>query len=452
MACLCLYEFSYIRLHRRIVFRYCPATTNRSRFFCRNVPYMDIRFSGLSILYCRGIDQHKHHLTVCVGIEQGSPARRESEGDIPARGASKDSSLPARSASKGSRVSVLGVSPCNGRRTAGVCDGERGKNGEGRPVDDLGYWCIMILWGYGNAKGGCIMRLLPTLVYASLFLSITIGMSPVWAGNPENERAEAYEEIYHRMNRLGQEKNLVALEAIAQEIEQRWGKTDIEMYASCMHKLSCELGSREFKEMNKARGLSQTLAMKALEKSDQIPLDLMCQLVQTVQPYYDAGGKKLEGQDFARLRREQMRLWLHAWQRIEKTIDKNWNPDDMPSINVPPPPGVPGMAGMSPDGIKDPQQRAQYVAAIEANRKKAERCNEQMTARRLKEHWVKWAQRHIFYVYMEPPDAKDELKQLLDEYGIDAETSTILLDAIEKKEMPKHLEIINTTQPATRPE
>ncbi len=296
------------------------------------------------------------------------------------------------------------------------------------------------------------MRSLPSLVYASLFLSITIGMFPAWAGNLENERAAAYEEIYHRMNRLGQERNLTALEAIAQEIEQRWGETDVEMYASCMHKLSCELESREFKEMNKARGLSQFLAMKALEKSDEIPLELMCQLVQTVQPYYDAEGKKLGGQDFAQLRRKQMRLWLHAWRRIEKTIDKNWDPEDRPFLNVPPPPGAPGLSGMSPDGIKDPQLRAQYVAAIEANRKKAERYSEQRIARRLKEHWVKGAQRHIIFVYMEPPDAKHELKQLLSEYGIDAETSTMLLDAVEKKEIPKQLEFIVTTLPATQPE
>jgi hypothetical protein len=261
------------------------------------------------------------------------------------------------------------------------------------------------------------------------------------------DKTQKYIEITNRIEEHRKKRDLSALLAMDKEIEQKWRSTDVEMYARATLKLVQELGSNNLGQYNKQHGKAQKFAIKALEKADTFPLEVECEMLRYVQSDFDENGKKLKGESWKNLRKKRLKLWLHAWKRIEKTIDKNWNPNDIPVLKVSPPAAADLPSGASPHHIEDSQLRAEYEAAIEANRKKTETYNKQYKARQLKKYWLKDAQRSIIYSYMQPPAATDELGKLLKQYGIASEISKVLLDAVEKKEIPKHLKI-GTTQPS----
>ena len=123
---------------------------------------------------------------------------------------------------------------------------------------------------------------------------------------------------------------------------------------------------------------------------------------------------------------------MHAWKRLIDAIDPNWNPNDEPFLNIPLPEGISGEAGMAPEHIKDPNRRAEYEAAIEKNRQKAERYGEQYKLRNWLKRFPKRAEEYIIQAYSKPPFDVEELKQYLDKYISDTKTKTGIIDAVKK--------------------
>ncbi|MDI6810043.1 MAG: hypothetical protein QME66_13945, partial [Candidatus Eisenbacteria bacterium] len=86
-------------------------------------------------------------------------------------------------------------------------------------------------------------------------------------------------------------------------------------------------------------------------------------------------------------REAKLALWLKALDKIYKTEDPTFDPEDVPHENVAPPPGTVVSAGASPDAIKDPELRKQYEQAIKANAEKAERYRLQKKLREIDKRW-----------------------------------------------------------------
>ena len=273
----------------------------------------------------------------------------------------------------------------------------------------------------------------------AVFLFAVMVSSTLFAAEEDNARI--YEEKVKQIEMLGQAKDLHALERLGQEIKREWRSTDINMYVRLTLKVAQEIGSRDFK-FNKRFGLAQDFAIQALEYANVIPLEMECKLIIWVQGRFNADGNVLQGAQWASFRKKQLLLRLHAWQRIKATIDKNWDPNDTGVINVCPPAGSNIPAGGAPSGIKDPQLRAEYEAAIEVNSQKIARSNLQILARRLNKRWIPGAQRAIIRAYIEAPSEKAELEELekyLLQYGVDEKARSTILDAVKKKEMPKRI-------------
>jgi len=101
-------------------------------------------------------------------------------------------------------------------------------------------------------------------------------------------------------------------------------------------------------------------------------------------------------------------------------------------LNVAPPVGVPGVAGVSPDLIADPKQRAAYAAAINANREKNERNNQQSGARKLQKLYAIQLGCAIADAYRMAPVTKEDLERLeksLRTYVTDEKLRNELFDA-----------------------
>jgi hypothetical protein len=140
-----------------------------------------------------------------------------------------------------------------------------------------------------------------------------------------------------------------------------------------------------------------------------------------------------KGEEFAQRRKKDVEIRLHAWKRLMDAIDPNWDPNDLPLSNVVPPAMLGLPSGATPEAIKDSKLRAEYEAAIEKNRQKAEKYNEQYKLRGWLKRFPPRAERYIVQAYSKPPYNIEELTGLLNQYIRDEQTRTRILDAVKKR-------------------
>ena len=92
--------------------------------------------------------------------------------------------------------------------------------------------------------------------------------------------------------------------------------------------------------------------------------------------------------DRIQLRKTVLHRWLCLLAQLDRHLDPNFNPEDMPQLVVAPPitkGDVLHRPGVNPVKIKEPQARAQYEAAIAANQTKSVNYNLQTDLRRIDE-------------------------------------------------------------------
>ena len=228
----------------------------------------------------------------------------------------------------------------------------------------------------------------------------------------------------------GQVNDLNAYEKFADEIQNRWKDENKEHYALLMLEICKPLSSGNFKSDRRYQ-LARKYALSALDKAEDIPVRLELELTGHVLTLMIPRSAP-KGTDFAQRRKKDVEIRLQAWKRLTDAIDPNWDANDVPFLNVPLPPGVGGLAGGSPEHIKDPAQRAEYEAAIKKNRQKAENYNEQYRLRKWLKRLPRHAETYIVRAYSKPPFNFEELKQYLRRYVADEETKARILDAVRK--------------------
>lgn len=116
-------------------------------------------------------------------------------------------------------------------------------------------------------------------------------------------------------------------------------------------------------------------------------------------------------------RREVLVQWLGLLRLLDESIDPDFDPDDMPGLTVDPPRSADGVAhrpGVAPARIKDPDARARYEAAIEANQEKARYYAAQTDLRRLDERMTSRIEAFIKRAYTDSPEDQTELRTALD--------------------------------------
>lgn len=87
--------------------------------------------------------------------------------------------------------------------------------------------------------------------------------------------------------------------------------------------------------------------------------------------------------DWPQRRQRFAQILIDLIARARRVHDPAWDPQDPKNtvyVNVPPPAGIPGFSGMSPDAIEDPAKRKQYEDAIAENGRRMARAREQRAA------------------------------------------------------------------------
>ena len=179
--------------------------------------------------------------------------------------------------------------------------------------------------------------------------------------------------------------------------------------------------------------LSQKYANLALTHADTFSLDLETHLLGLLTRDLRAGASGEDAENaWEKERSAKAKLWLHAWQRLESQIDRNFDFSKRPAKVMPPEEtGLP--AGVAPEAITNPALRAKYEEAIAANMKLANYRNRQLMLRELDRRFPKKAEDYLIRLYSQSPNRIAELREYLGTYGIDHVKSKRIVNEVEKR-------------------
>ncbi|MGB7068423.1 MAG: hypothetical protein WBD22_02930 [Pyrinomonadaceae bacterium] len=224
----------------------------------------------------------------------------------------------------------------------------------------------------------------------------------------QNNLKDDFERQLQRLRSFREKGTLKELLNEGKLIERQWGESGGESYGKLILEfLGILTHSRYISD--EVIDMSQNYVVQTLKKADTFGLTTEWKLLWFLR-YPFSEKDKIELQQ----RREGTKLWLHLLRRLEVEKDENFDPDDLPSLNVVPPAGVRvRFAGMSPEAIKDPKLRAEYEAAIVANAKKLEYHNQQSDLRRDEESILRNAIDYIANAYSVPPKNFEEFQEIL---------------------------------------
>ena len=240
-----------------------------------------------------------------------------------------------------------------------------------------------------------------------------------------------YEQDIKNIETLRANRNLEGLVLLADQIELKWPKINKDYYSALMIEVVGAFSGYDFKD-DRQYVLAVKYAKAALEKEDQLPLEAEIRLARFLQggPEYTTGQMKAE--EWARDRSERVKRWLHAWQRLEKEINRNFDFNNRPPLNVLPPAGH-GPAGIAPESIKDAKARAEYESTIAANKEKIAEYNKQWQLRQLDNYFTPYASQFIIEAYSKEPHNLAELKKYLDDYLTKEDVKEKIINEVKKK-------------------
>jgi len=258
----------------------------------------------------------------------------------------------------------------------------------------------------------------------------------------ERERIKAMERSFMP----GPTNDLEKYEKYADELQKKWKEKNKELYARLMLEVCGPISSGRFNGEHRQHELARKYALSVLAEPNAIPLETELELTGFVMTSM-IGPNAPQGQKWQQIRAKDVEIRLHAWRRLADAIDPNWDPNDLPQINIAPPGGTIYSSGVAPEAIKDPILRAQYESALEANRKKIERYSEQNSLNKWLKRFPKKAEEYIVGAYSVTPYNLEELQKYLDRYIADSETRKRIVDSVVQNIVAKRMKELEETKP-----
>ena len=293
---------------------------------------------------------------------------------------------------------------------------------------------LNIIWSF-ERRDWCKMTIEKIVIGLMCFLLVQGMTFGVDIEGPAMEKDE-FQQDFSRIREVdrslseGSENSLVDYERFADELLSKWKSRNRENYARLVLAVCGPLGSGRFKEY-RGYEVARKYALSALDKPQEISVETEMELTGYVTTWTH-GPNAPKGRSWEELRRQDVKVRLHAWRRLLDSIDHVWDPNDLPVSNVVPPPATGLPSGIAPEAIQDPKLRAEYEAAIEANRQKAERYAQQNALRKWLERYPKRTEEFIVQAYSIAPCNNDELAQYLEEYKLDEKTKSRIVEAVRK--------------------
>ena len=244
------------------------------------------------------------------------------------------------------------------------------------------------------------------------------------------DAATRYRERLTQIRESKKKRDLKGLEQIADEIQSQYPSLGSAYYTDLMIEVIGAMSGYQFKD-DRQYLLAIKYAKATLEKPDQLTVEGEAKIAQFLEggPEYDTGQMKPD--QWVQDRRERTNYWLHAWRRFEREINRNFDFDTRPPLNISPPSGY-GPAGIAPESIKDPAARAQYEAALARNKQRIAEYNRQWQLRQLDKSFTPSMRRFLIEAYSKTPHNIEELDHYLDAYGMDQRSKQMILAAVSQ--------------------
>lgn len=241
--------------------------------------------------------------------------------------------------------------------------------------------------------------------------------------NDQQSMQTSYEQDAKRIKSLDSARKLSEVQELIQAIKLKWSGTSGPHYGLLMLDTCKTLNSVDFGDKRQYE-LAYANAVEMLGQLDRLPQDPE-QLLDAETGFvlclnHDLGDPAWTvSPNWAARRRLNAEKFLSLWQRIKNGIDPTFNSKDRPLLNVPAPVGSGLTAGSDPANIVDPGKRAEYEAAIRANREKAQTYNLQQRLRALAPVFQSHLKGYLVAAYSKEPANNAELEALLSQYHVD---------------------------------
>lgn len=220
-------------------------------------------------------------------------------------------------------------------------------------------------------------------------------------------------------------RDYFGLMASVETIEGKWSTKDLHYFAELMLKtLDAIQNSNQADEIRFFD--SQRIAAGILKNFENLPLETAVRFL----PYLKDEPTDITRKGWELQRRVNVELWLGAWRRLALETDKDFDPTDVPQMNVAPPKETGLPSGVSPEAIQDRDLRQKYEQTIVQNRQKADRYNHQYRLRRLAEWFPRKAQAFLVSSYSKAPFDTGELRELLINYVVQETTRADIIKQV----------------------
>lgn len=194
-------------------------------------------------------------------------------------------------------------------------------------------------------------------------------------------------------------------------------------------------------EAGRGKELMEEFTIETMEaKSNEIIIDLARFQegdIQSLKQVFDqlvafGSYKESDADQRSSVRKMQAGLWLQTLTVVDSKVDREFDFDDVPLINIAP--SGPYPAGISPDAIKDVELRKQYEQAIAQNEKKRRQYMLQHKLVKMQKHLLDEAENFFVRKYSKGLQESNELRELLDAHNIDHEFKIKILKQIKSSE------------------
>ena len=189
------------------------------------------------------------------------------------------------------------------------------------------------------------------------------------------------------------------------------------------------LGSEQFQHAgydgNLFERVKNKCAMTGLSNVDEIPTGLALRFLEFA-TWAQLSLKTDDDPNWPAQRRLKTKLWLTQVERVRRVIDPTWNETDLPRRDN------------EVDAGGDPDARAEREQRREAERRKANRYNEQLFARRLLAEIVPRIEQDLIRMYARKPLHADQLDAFFKEH---------FTDAASQERVMKSVRLFNTIVP-----
>ena len=242
----------------------------------------------------------------------------------------------------------------------------------------------------------------------------------------------ACNQMVERINVAHAAHDTVKMENLADEIQDKWSKTDIQYYGVLIDKVCYAILIPNMSQQNPRAAITEKYALLALKRRDELSVAMEANFVSYLLP--QEGNfllkRTLKGQDWVSYRSVKAAITLHTLGRIEKEMDRNFNFSKIPLLQVAPPLAAAVDSGTSPESVSDPKLRAEYEASIKANDAINDKYREQSELKSLQATFVPQEENYVIALYSIQPYNQSQLKHLLDTYLTDNAVKQKILDQV----------------------